>query len=156
MRLSKKVASLLKTTTVHALTFEWIKHTKKITSWWNSLGELAEFWTIQVLYTDRTDLDSLYSAFLDFGNPFKEEEESLVQLSSKVMMEESSSNSVKQASQIGKENHQAVAAERLCSKDVSLYKNITKNKKKNSIVTSKSKHRIMSLIIFSSLSSLSI
>ena len=38
----------------------------------------------------RTDLDSLYSAFLDFGNPFKEE---------KVMMEEASSHLVKQAGQ---------------------------------------------------------
>ena len=54
----------------------------------------------------RTDLDALYSAFL-------KEEESLVQLSSKVMMNEASSHSVKQASQKGKEKYQAFGTERL-------------------------------------------
>ena len=99
----------------------------------------------------RTDLDALYSAFLDLGNPFKEEEEeSLVQLSSKVMMDEASFHSVKQASQKGKEKYQAFVTERLCCQDVSFCNNITKNnlplfRQKKSIVTSKSKLRIMSL-----------
>ena len=70
----------------------------------------------------RTDLDSLYTAFLDFGNPFKEEEVSLVQLSSKVMMDEASSYSVKQASQKGKEKHQAFVTERLYCQDLQQYR----------------------------------
>ena len=87
----------------------------------------------------RTDLDALYSEFLDLGNPFKEEE-SLVQLSSKDMMDEASSHSVKQASQKGKEKYEAFVTERLCCQDVSFYNNNTKNnlplfRQKNSIVT---------------------
>ena len=62
----------------------------------------------------RTDFDSLFSAFLKFGNPFKEEED-LVQLSSKVAMEKASSQSVKEARQKGREQHQTFIKERLSS-----------------------------------------
>ena len=49
----------------------------------------------------RCEFDSLYVAFLELGNPFTEEEENLVQLCSKVVMDDSSSSSVRQAKQKG-------------------------------------------------------
>ena len=76
----------------------------------------------------RADVSSVHDAFLEFGNPFCEEEENLIQLSSKIVLEKSQSSTVFQAEQLGKKQFDAFVNERITSDTASLYDIIHKNK----------------------------
>ena len=91
----------------------------------------------------RKDVKSLYDAFLEFGNPFSEEQNQLVQISSRVVLDQSSSDSVFQAKQKGKDQFKSLTKDRLSSELSSRYDTISKNnltllRSKNTIITSKS------------------
>lgn len=51
----------------------------------------------------RKDVDSLYTAINDLGNPFKEKEKNLVQLASRVVLSTEESSSSRKAHTIGEE-----------------------------------------------------
>ena len=96
------------------------------------------------------DKESFQNAFSEFGNPFLEQEISLVHIVSKLILNNDSSNSVKTAKEIGKQQYELFVNERLVTGTSSLHNNIKKNnlslfRHKNSIVTSKSKQKIVNL-----------
>jgi len=98
----------------------------------------------------RKDVKSLYDAYLEFGNPFCEEQTQLTQISSRLVLDKSASDSVLNAKLIGKDQFKCFTKERLCSESSSLYNIIQKNKlhlfrNRNSVVTSRSKNKIISL-----------
>ena len=75
----------------------------------------------------RKDVQSPYDAFNVFGNPFGEEQKQLVQISSRFVLDKSSSDSVLKAKQTGKDQFESFTKERLCSEVSSLYNIIHKN-----------------------------
>ena len=96
------------------------------------------------------DKAALTQAFLDVGNPFLEQEDGLVHIISKHILDEQAASSVRNGQDIGQKQYDAFVSERLEQGNSSIYNNIKKNnfplfRKKNSIVTSKSKQRITSL-----------
>ena len=100
--------------------------------------------------TFRSESEAVYLAFLEYGNPFKEEEKGLLHIVSKHLLNEDASSSVREAKQQGKNQYQKFVDERLTKGDISFYDNIKKNnlalfRRKNSIVTSKAKKKMMSL-----------
>ena len=98
----------------------------------------------------KKDKEAFQNAFLTYGNPFQEEEISLMHMISKVVLSDDATSSVKMAKEIGKRQYDLFVEERLISRSASLYDNIKKNnlslfRHKNSIVTSKSKKKIVNL-----------
>ena len=98
----------------------------------------------------RKDIQSLYDAFNEFGNPFGEEQKQLVQISSRFVLDKSSSDSVFKAKQTAKDQFESLTKERLCGEVSSLYNIIHKNnlqlfRSRNLLVTSRSKNKIVSL-----------
>eukprot|EP00794_Sanderia_malayensis_P004251 gene4251-4816_t len=96
------------------------------------------------------DRKSFLGAFLDLGNPFQEEEASLVHIVSKQVLCDAASDSVRSGEEIGKTQYESFVSERLIKGTSSLYDNIKKNslllfRYKNDIVTSKSRQKIASL-----------
>ena len=98
----------------------------------------------------REDVQSLYDAFNEFGNPFGEEQKQLVQISSRFVLDKSSPDSVFKAKQTGKDQFESFTKERLCGEVSSLYNIIHKNnlqlfRSRNLLVTSRSKKKVVSL-----------
>ena len=99
------------------------------------------------------DVNSLYNAFNEFGNPFSEEQNQLVKISSRVVLDKPASESVLKAKQTDKDQFETFTKERLCGEVSSVYNIIRKNNlqlfcSRNSIVTSKSKKKILFVLIF--------
>ena len=97
----------------------------------------------------KKDKEAFQNAFLTYGNPFQEEEISLMHMISKAVLSDDATSSVKMAKEIGKRQYDLFVEESLIS-SASLYDNIKKNnlslfRHKNSIVTSKSKNKIVNL-----------
>ena len=96
------------------------------------------------------DKTAFTNAFLEFGNPFLEEEGELVHIISKYILDKKATTSVKCAKEIGQQQYNSFVCERLHEKTSSMYDNIKKNnfqlfRQKNSIVTSKSKQKIVNI-----------
>ena len=99
----------------------------------------------------RKDVKALYSAILEMGNPFKETQNDLVQLSTKAVMDPQVSNSVFPIKQIGLSQYNDFVTRRLKTDQLSLYSVIKKNKillfKQNNLsVSSKSKQKLGNII----------
>ncbi len=98
----------------------------------------------------RQDRDAFIASMLDYGNPFEEEEQQLVHISSRHLLDEVAAKSVRKAQSIGKDLHAAFVTERLESGNVSLYETVKRNnlalfRQKHVIKLSKSKQKIVSL-----------
>ena len=98
----------------------------------------------------RKDVRSLLAAMDDSGNPFKEVNENLVHIASKIVFDDAAAISVRSAYKNGEEQYYKFAQDRLCSENASLYDIVRKNKpplfkhKKLSVI-SKSKQKITTL-----------
>ncbi len=76
----------------------------------------------------RKDVRSLLAAMNDFGNPFKEVNENLVHIASKIVLDDAAAISVRSAYKNGEEQYYKFAQDRLCSENASLYDIVRKNK----------------------------
>ena len=98
----------------------------------------------------KKDKEAFQNALLTYENPFQEEETSLMHMISEVVLSDDATSSVKMAKEIGKRQYDLFVEERLISRSASLYDNIKENnislfQHKNSIVTSKTKKKIVNL-----------
>ena len=99
----------------------------------------------------RKDVDSLYAAIIELGNPFQEKEKNLVQLSTKAVLDSEVSNSVRLVGKLGKQQYESFVKDRLLSNRKSLYNIVHKNKVQlfkhsNLSVPSKSRQKIKNLV----------
>ena len=98
----------------------------------------------------RKDVKSLYSAYIEDGNPFEEEDDVLTKLGDKVVMNEHAIKFVHEARKRGKDQYDIFKVERLVTATKSIHDVIKKNKlplfrQKNTIATKKSQEKISSL-----------
>ena len=98
----------------------------------------------------RVDAETLLNAYIECGNPFQEREDGLVHLLSKHVLDEKASRSVKEANEIGQNQYDLFVSERLQKKNASIYDTVKKNnlplfRQKNSIITNKSRKKMVSL-----------
>ena len=98
----------------------------------------------------RVDAETLLNAYTECGNPFQEREDGLVHLVSKHVLDEKASRSVKEANEIGQNQYDLFVSERLQKKNASIYDTVKKNnlplfRQKNSIITNKSRKKMVSL-----------
>ena len=61
----------------------------------------------------RKDRDSLIASILEYGNPFEEEEQNLVHITSRHVLDDVATKSVKEAKRIGEDQYTAIVNERL-------------------------------------------
>ena len=100
--------------------------------------------------TFKKDKSAFIEAFLELGKPFRENENHLIHIIFKHVLDESAANSVRKASKIGSLIRNVVV-ERIQGNTKSIYDKIKKKnnfplfQSKNSIVTNKSKQKIVSL-----------
>ena len=90
--------------------------------------------------TFKKDKSAFVETFLELRNPFQENENRLIHIISKYVMDENAANSVREASKNGKAQFEIFVVERIQCNTKSIYDTIKKNnfplfQSKNSIVT---------------------
>ena len=98
----------------------------------------------------RKDRDSLIASILEYGNPFKEEEQNLVHITSRHVLDDVATKSVKDVKRIGEDQYTAFVNERLINRRTSLYDTLKRNdmslfRQKHLLKMSKSKQKIADL-----------
>ena len=98
----------------------------------------------------RKDRDSLIASILEYGNPFEEEEQNLVHITSRHVLDDVATKSVKEAKRIGEDQYTAFVNERLINRRTSLYDALKRNdlslfRQKHLLKMSKSKQKIATL-----------
>ena len=98
----------------------------------------------------RKDRDSLIASILEYGNPFKEEEQNLVHITSRHVLDDVATKSVKDVKRIGEDQYTAFVNERLINRRTSLYDTLKRNdlslfRQKHLLNMSKSKQKIATL-----------
>ena len=96
------------------------------------------------------DRDAFIASMLEYGNPFEEEEKHLVHISSRHVLDDVATRSVREAKFIGEDQYAAFVTDRLKNGDVSLYETVKRNslslfRQKHVIKLSKSKQKVFSL-----------
>ena len=94
--------------------------------------------------------DSLIASILEYGNPFEEEEQNLVHITSRHVLDDVATKSVKEAKRIGEAQYTAFVNERLINRRTSLYDALKRNdlspfRQKHLLKMSKSKQKIATL-----------
>ena len=102
--------------------------------------------TQQVLRKDfRKDRDSLIASILEYGNPFEEEEQNLVHIISRHVLDNVATKSVKEAKRMGDDQYTAFINERLINRRIPLYdtlNDLSLFRQKHLLKMSKSKQNI--------------
>ena len=98
----------------------------------------------------RKDVKNFKECVAELGNPFNEDDNSLVQIMSRTVMNNSSLESVKNAKKIGEDQYEEYVQERLVKCEKSIHLTIQKNnlplfRKKNTVSTSNAKLKVASL-----------
>ena len=98
----------------------------------------------------RKDRDSLIASILEYGNPFKEEEQNLVHITSRHVLDDVVTRPIKEAKRIGEDQYTAFVNERLINRRTSLYDTLKRNdmslfRQKHLLKMSKSKQKIADL-----------
>ena len=98
----------------------------------------------------RKDRDSLIASILEYGNPFKEEEQNLVHITSRHVLDDVATKPVKEAKRIGEDHYTAFVNERLINRRTSFYDKLKRNdmslfRQKHLLKMSKSKQKIADL-----------
>ena len=98
----------------------------------------------------RKDVKNFKECVAEVGNPFSEDDDSLVQIMSRTVMNNSSLESVKNAKKIGEDQYEDYVKKRLVKCEKSIHLTIPKNnlplfRKKNTVSTSNAKLKIASL-----------
>ena len=98
----------------------------------------------------RKDRDSLIASILEYGNPFKEEEQNLVHITSRHVLDDVVTRPIKEAKRIGEDQYTAFVNERLINRRTSLYDTLKRNdlslfRQKHLLNMSKSKQKIATL-----------
>ena len=75
----------------------------------------------------RKDRNSSIASILEYGNPFEEEEQNLVHITSRHVLDAVATKSVKEAKRIGEDQDTAFINERLISRRTSLYDTLKRN-----------------------------
>ena len=93
------------------------------------------------------DRDSLIASILEYGNPFEEEEQNLAHITSRHVLDEVATKSVKEAKRIGEDQYTTFVNERLINRCTSLYDTLKRNYlslflQKHLLKMSKSKQKI--------------
>ena len=96
------------------------------------------------------DRDSLIASILEYGNPFEEEEQNLVHITSRHVLDDVATKSVKDVNRIGEDQYTAFVNERLINRRTSLYDTLKRNdlslfRQKHLLNMSKSKQKIATL-----------
>ena len=102
--------------------------------------------TQQVLRKDfRKDRDSMIASILEYGNPFEEEEQNLVHIISRHVLDNVATKSVKEAKRMGDDQYTAFINERLINRRIPLYdtlNDLSLFRQKHLLKMSKSKQNI--------------
>ena len=98
----------------------------------------------------RKDRDSLIASILEYGNPFEEEEQNLVHITSRHVLDDVVTRPIKEAKRIGEDQYTAFVNERLINRRTSLYDTLKRNnlslfRQKHLLKMSKSKQKIATL-----------
>ena len=98
------------------------------------------------------DRDSLIASILEYGNPFEEEEQNLVHITSRHVLDDVATKSVKAAKRKREDQYTAFVNERLINRRISLYDTLKRNdlslfRQKHLLKMSKSKQKIANLSI---------
>ena len=96
------------------------------------------------------DRDSLIASILEYRNPFEEEEQNLVHITSRHVLDDVATKSVKDVKRIGEDQYTAFVNERLINRHTSLYDMLKRNglslfRQKHLLEMSKSKQKIATL-----------
>ena len=96
------------------------------------------------------DRDSLIASILEYGNPFKEAEQTFVHITSRHVLDDLTTKSVKEAKRIGQDQYIAFINERLINRRTSLYDTLKRNDlslfwQKHLLKMSKSNQKIATL-----------
>ena len=96
------------------------------------------------------DRDSLIASILEYRNPFEEEEQNLVHITSRHVLDDVATKSVKDVKRIGEDQYTAFVNERLINRRTSLYDTLKRNdlslfRQKHLLNMSKSKQKIATL-----------
>ena len=96
------------------------------------------------------DRDSLIASILEYRNPFEEEEQNLVHITSRHVLDDVATKSVKEVKRIGEDQYTAFVNERLINRRTSLYNTLKRNdlslfRQKHLLKMSKLKQKIATL-----------
>ena len=96
------------------------------------------------------DRDSLIASILEYRNPFEEEEQNLVHITSRHVLDDVATKSVKDVKRIGEDQYTAFVNERLINRRTSLYNTLKRNdlslfRQKHLLKMSKLKQKIATL-----------
>ena len=89
--------------------------------------------------------DSLVASILEYGNPFEEEEQNLVLITSRLVLDDVATKSVIETKMIGEGQYTAFVNERLINRRTSLYDTLKRNDLSLFRQKSKSKQKIATL-----------
>lgn len=98
----------------------------------------------------RKDRESFIASMLEYGNPFEEEEQNLVHLISRHVLDDIADKSVNNAKKTGKDQYATFVKERLTNRSTSLYDILPRNqlplfRQKHVLKVSKSEQKIATL-----------
>ena len=96
------------------------------------------------------DRKGFITSMLEYGHPFEETEKNLVHLTSRHVLDETASKSVRNAKKVGEDQYASYLRDRLTDKNISLYDNLPRNelplfRKKHILKVSKSKLKMATL-----------